>query len=254
MGLNKPYKRTVRMLKDGSYSNSGNSGYLKHPDYANSPEKFIRSFLLIQNDIQKLFEYIEPVDKNKRAYSHRTHELFIRVCIEIEANCKAILRENGYIRKKEDSWNMSDYCIIEKTHKLSEYEIWLPRWDGKYGHYKPFSSWAKDETLSWYQYYNIVKHDIHSNFIHANIKNLVEATSGLVALLSAQFFNEDFSNNAGFLVLQGSGDGMESAIGDYFRVKYPDWDEKDRYDFEWSTIEHERDIIQCHDYNSLATK
>lgn len=34
---------------------------------------------------------------------------------------------------------MSDYRLIEQTHKLSGYEIVLPRWDGEYGHYKPFS-------------------------------------------------------------------------------------------------------------------
>jgi hypothetical protein len=254
MGLKQPYKRTVRQLKDGSYSNSGNSRYLKHPDYANSPEKYIRSFLLIQNDIQKLFEYIEPVDKNKRTYSHRTHELFIRVCIEVEANCKAILRENGYTMRDEKDWNMTDYCLIEKTHKLSEYEVLLPRWDGKFGRYKPFKNWASDKKLGWYQYYNVVKHDIHSNFSHANIKNLVEATSGLVALLSAQFLSEDFSHSAGCLALQGSGDGMESAIGDYFRVRYPNWNEGDRYDFEWGEIKDKPGIIQCHDYNLLRDK
>lgn len=251
MGLKKPYKRTVRQLADGSYGNSGNSRYLKHPDYANSPEKYIRSFLLIQNDIQELFEYVEPVDNNKETYSYRIHELFVRVCIEVEANCKAILRENGYSRKKEKYWDMSDYRLIENTHKLSAYEIALPRWDGKHGRYNPFSRWAENKGLSWYQYYNGIKHDIHSNFKHANIKNLVEATCGLVALLSAQFLDEDFSPNVGYLALQGSRDGMESSIGGYFRVKYPNWNAKDRYDFNWQEIKDKSNIIQCHDYNSI---
>lgn len=250
MGLNKPYKRTVRQLSDGSYSNSGNSGYLKHPDYAKSPEKYIRSFLLIQSDIQKLFEYVEPVDKNKEAYSYRIHELFVRVCIEVEANCKAILFENGYTKK--GNLNMSDYRLIEDTHKMSAYEIVLPRWDGKYGRYRPFGKWSENKKLYWYQYYHDVKHDIHSNFRHANIKNLVEAACGLIALLSAQFLNEDFSSEAGCLVLEGSGDGMEPSVGGYFRVKYPIWNKKDRYDFEWQSIKSEQDLIQCHDYNLMA--
>src|SRR5437667_8799255 len=113
MGIDKPYKRTVRQLADGSYSNSGNGKYIKHPDYSNSPEKYVRSFLLIQNDLQKLFEYVEPADKNKQTYSYRIHELFVRVCIDVEANCKAILFENGY--KKAKDLNMSDYRLIEKT-------------------------------------------------------------------------------------------------------------------------------------------
>ena len=254
MGLTKPYKRTIRQLKDGSYTNSGNSQYIKHPDYANSPEKYIRSFLLIQDDVQKLFEYVEPADKNKETYSYRIHELFIRVCIEVEANCKTILRENGYSIKKERWWNMSDYRLIEKIYKLSQYEIKLPRWSGKYGCYKPFSKWAENKELNWYRYYNGIKHDIHLNFRHANIKNLIKAMCGLVALLSSQFLNEDFFPNVGCLALEGSPDGMESAVGDYFRVKYPDLDEKDRYDFEWQKIKDNPDVIQCHNYNSMAQK
>jgi hypothetical protein len=249
MGLSKPYKRTVRQLADDSYSNSGNSGYIKHHDYAKSPEKYVRSFLLIQNDIQKLFEYVEPVDKNRKSYSYRIHELFVRVCIEIEANCKAILVENGYIKKGD--LNMSDYFLLEKTHKLSNYEIVLPRWDGKYGRYQPFCGWAENKKLNWYQYYNGVKHDIHSNFRHANMKNLVETTCGLVALLSAQFLNEDFSSHEGYLTVEGIGDGMESAVGGYFRVKYPIWDSASRYDFQWQSIKDDKNLIECHDYNSM---
>ncbi len=256
MGLARPYKRTVRQLKDGSYSSSGNSGYLKHPDYASSPEKYIRNFLLIQNDIQKLFEYIEPSDKNKRAYSYRIYELYIRVCIEVEANCKAILRENNYVKK--GNWAMPDYRLIEKTHKLSEYEVLLPRWEGnRFNHFTPFKNWANDGALQWYALHHEVKHDIHSNFSeHANIKNLIEATSGLIVLLSAQFLAEDFSPGPGFLAWEGDGlkDGMESAIGEYFRVKYPTWNVSDRYDFTWAEIKDSSDVIKCHDYSSLATK
>lgn len=244
-----PYKRTVRQLSDGSYSNSGNGNYVKHPDYANSPEKYIRSFLLVQNDLQKLFEYVEPSDKNKETYSYRIHELFIRVCIEIEANCKAILLENGYTKKGD--LNMSDYSLLEKTHKLSDYEVVLPRWEGKYGKYKPFNNWAKNKKLNWYQYYNSVKHDIHLNFRHANIKNLVEATCGLVALLSAQFISEDFSPNDAHLVVGGANDGMQTAIGEYFRVKFPTWKEEKRYDFRWDVIKNYKNLIQKHDYNKL---
>jgi len=134
---------------------------------------------------------------------------------------------------------------------LSAYEVVLPRWDGKYGKFKPFSKWTENKGLKWYQYYNGVKHDIHTNFRHANIKNLVEATCGLVVLLSAQFLNEDFSPDLGCLALEGSGDGMEPSVGSYFRVKYPIFDNDSRYDFIWQDIKDQQNIIQCHDYNSM---
>ncbi len=248
MCLLKPYKRTVRQLIDGSYSNGGNSNYIKHPDYAESPERYIKSFLLIQSDILKLFEYIEPVDKNKEAYSYRVHELFIRVCIEIESNFKAILRENGY-SKASSKLSMRDYKLIEKSHKLSEYEVVLPRWEGKFGRYLPYKNWTIDKNLHWYTHYNNVKHDIHTNFKHANIKNLVEASCGLAALISSQFLNQDFSANEDYLVLNGMGDGMESTIGGMFRVKYPTWKDSERYGFIWNEIKKQADVIQCYKYS-----
>lgn len=249
MAILKPYKRTVRQLTDSSYDNSGNSNYIRHPDYAKSPERYIRSFLLIQNDIQKLFEYVEPVDQNKRAYSYRIHELFVRVCIEIEANFKAILRENGY-SKDASKLTMKDYWLVEKTHKLSEYEVFLPRWEGVFGRYRPYRNWAVSSKLPWYTYYNNVKHDIHTNFMHANIKNLIEAACGLVALLSSQFLNQDFANED-YLVVGGINDGMEPAVGGLFRVKYPEWDEADRYGFSWGSIKNIQNVMQCHDYDNM---
>ena len=245
-----PFVRTVRQLTGGSYKSGWNSNYIKHPDYAKSPERYIHSFLLIQNDLFKLFEYVDPSDKNKLTYSYRIHELFMRVCMEIEANCKAILKENGYTKKPENM-NMKDYCLIEKTHKLSEYQVSLPRWEGKFGIYYPFEKWALNEELGWYKYHNYSKHDIHANFKHSNIKNLIEATCGLVALLSSQFLDEDFSGADPKLILEGYGDHMESAIGGIFRVKYPVMKNDERYNFDWVTLKHKANIFQKHDYDRI---
>jgi hypothetical protein len=34
-------------------------------------------------------DYVEPADQNLNTYSFRIHELLMRACIEVEANCKA---------------------------------------------------------------------------------------------------------------------------------------------------------------------
>jgi hypothetical protein len=74
-------------------------------------------FLILLKDLQELFDYVEPADKNLSCYSYRIHALSRRACVEVEANCKAILKENGYT--KSGDWNMGDYKKIEKTHLLS---------------------------------------------------------------------------------------------------------------------------------------
>ncbi|UOQ78215.1 hypothetical protein MUN84_06375 [Hymenobacter sp. 5516J-16] len=220
------------------------------PNFADSPEQYVRPFLLIQKDLQVLFDYIEPSDQNLVCYSYRIHELLIRTCIEIEANCKAILIENGYQSNKE--LNMRDYQKINHTHHLSSYEVALPLWKGVERLKKPFIGWHTGNQLCWYQAYNALKHNRHGEFHKASFGNLIEAICGLTVLLSAQFYQEDFTHSVNFLALEGSSDGMESAIGGYFRVKFPnDWSADEQYSFEYTDIEATDFRVQCFDYSRI---
>src|SRR6266478_9389592 len=119
-GLQTPYRRTARAFLNGCYF-GGRLGYIRHPKFAENAEMYIRGFLLLQKDMVNLFEYIEPVDQNLRCYSFRVYELLLRACVEVEANCKAILRENGYT--KSGYMNMRDYKKIDSSHRLSSYEV-----------------------------------------------------------------------------------------------------------------------------------
>lgn len=250
MGIKKPFKRTCRPFTDGSYSNSGKSEYLLHEDFADSPEQYIRPFLLIQKDLQNLFDYIEPADQNLNCYSYRIHELLIRTCIEVEANCKAILTENGYF--KNSDLNMIDYKKINFSHRLSSYEIALPLWKGIEKIRKPFSSWKNGGSLSWYKAYNATKHDRHTQFDQASFENLIDSICGLAVLLSAQFWVEDFIPSASYLALRGSPDGMDSAIGGFFRVKFPDdWTDNEKYDFTYQDISEPDFTIEKFDYSRI---
>ena len=47
----------------------------------------------------------------------------------------------------------------------------------------------------------------------------------------------------------GIDDGLKSAIGGYFRIKYPtDWTEDELYDFKWADIKDERNPIVKFNY------
>ncbi len=248
MSISRPYRRTCRQLADGSYANSGHGKYVEHAKYAKVPEHYVRAFLLIQKDLIELFDYLEPAEQNLGSYSFRIHELLLRACIEVEANCKAILLENGYA-KKSDDLTMNDYKKIDASHKLSEYSIRMPIWTGAHGTRKPFSGWATSGTLRWYQTYNATKHDRQAEFKNATFENMLDAVSGCLAVLSAQFRDHDFSPQSGALLLEGGSDGMSDAIGGYFRVGFPQsWPSSERYDFDWSTLEKLSDPFQDYRY------
>jgi len=251
MAIDRPYRRTCRQFVDGSYTEGGRSGYIIHPKFAQSPEHYIRAFLIILKDLQELFDYIEPADKNLSCYSYRIHALLLRACVEVEANCKAILKENGYSRAGD--WNMGDYKKIEKTHFLSAYGVKVPNWNGTSGNRSPFSKWLTDGSLPWYQAYNTTKHDRHSAFEEATFKHLIDACCGLLVLLSAQFETKDFSPSETFLSVGGPSDGMESGIGGFFRVKFPEnWPNELRYDFNWQNLKNEEDPFQNIDYSTIT--
>jgi hypothetical protein len=222
-----------------------------HPKFAESPEHYIRAFLIILKDLQELFDYVEPADKNLTCYSYRIHALLLRTCVEVEANFKAILKENEYSRPGD--WNMNDYKKIEKTHFLSSYEVKVPNWTGTGAIRFPFSAWSTGGSLPWYQAYNTTKHDRHSAFEQATFEHLIDACCGLLVILSAQFETNDFSPSNTLLALQGPRDGMESGIGGFFRVRFPaNWAPELRYDFDWQNLKNDADPFQNIDYSQIA--
>lgn len=230
---------------------------------AKSPEHYVRALTLIQNDLQQVFEYLEPIDECISAYSYRIHALFMRTCIEVEANFKAILEENAYTRPTNRSLNMNDYRKVDVTHHLSSYEAMLPIWNGTPPILKPFESWrsSRGQTASagtspqWYRDYNASKHDRQEEFKKASFGNLVMAVAGLLVLVSSQFGNESF--DAGVTLISARGYDyypIEPAIGSLFRIKYPDdWTDDESYDFNWATLKSESVRFEKIDYDAIVS-
>ncbi len=258
MSITKPYHRNYRGSISGNNSGYSSWAYIEDKEYAKSPEHYVRAFLLIQDDLKKLFEYIEPSEESKNTYSYRIHELLMRTCIEIEANFKAILVENIYTpakdRYKNDIYNISVYKKIDKTHHLSSYQVSLPIWNGSPKIFKPFENWknqdSKNSKLQWYQAYNDSKHNRQDEFKKANLENLLDAVSALLIVLSSQFQQQDFSPARSGLALEGNNYHiMDDALGGYFRIKFPDdWKDEEKYDFDWSTLKNEKIRFDKIDY------
>ena len=216
MSVLKPFKRTARQRADGSYRSQ--CGYVKHSQFAAAPAHYVRAFAILQKDLLELFDYVEPADINKSCYSYRIHELHTRACIEVEANCRAILSENGYARAGD--WNMSDYKKLEPTHHLSSFQVRLPIWHGSDNPRTPFEEWKTGQRLPWYQAYNNVKHSRHENFDQSNFRNMLDAMCGLVAILAAQFIVIDFGPES-FAGEDALSKGMIWQLGGTLKSNFP---------------------------------
>lgn len=254
MSLSKPFRRTSRQFTDGSYK----SDYVSHSKYSDSPEHYTRAYLLIIKDLKELFDYVEPADENLNCFSYRIQSLLVRTCIEVEASCKAILKENGYLKKDNQgdpvNLNMGDYKLIEKSHHLSSYQTKITNWHGTKDIRTPFFDQLSGNSLTWFGAYNSIKHDRHKDFKSANFGNLLDAVSELFVLLSAQFVDIEFTSADNIMEWpSNANDGFEDGIGDLFRIKFPDdWPNDEKYDFEWNNIKDKVDPFKNFDYSKYS--
>lgn len=264
MGHNKPFHRNYRRIKAGSNSGYSDWAYIVDHSYAQHPEHYTRAFSVIQQDILNLFESIEPADINSTTYSFRIHGLLMRTCIEVEANFKAILKENTFNPvyksgtnagkpRPDYTWTINDFRIVDKTHHLAEYSVELPFWAGKGKNRQPFSEWKVDGSLSWYKAYNACKHDRLKNFSQANLGNLIDAYCGLFVLLSSQFRTESFSpGNIGLGIGPVGYYKGNFGIGGFLMVNFPtNWEESEIYDFNWSQLGENPERFQKINYDIL---
>jgi hypothetical protein len=249
MRKSKPYYRIVRPFSnDGAtdYCSDWVNLYFTDLRYAPDRQELWRAYSLIERDLLRLFEYVEPRDDNLSVYSHRTYELLLRTATEFETNCKRILGANGYRRTDDRNLNVKDdYFKINRSSRLGGYSISLLEWYPEPKRLKPFENWGSEEDYSplpWYQSYNCVKHDRNLNFPRASLENVLNAVGGLYIILFSQFFIFAGPDNTmhGF----GTSDSGQaiSKTGDIFEVvPATNWQDDELYDFDWDAIRHDPD-------------
>lgn len=254
MSIAKPYHRIWRPLKDYNWSKTVTSwddnnvpiptlDYLYNDCFANQEEKksLITATRLILRDLNNLYDYIEPSDNNFCVYSHRIYELLLRTATEFEANCKGILKANGY-SKPEDEWCVKDYFKISRATRLNEYSLTFERWETAH-EFKPFIEWnpSRREPLSWYDAYNDVKHDRYGNFKKATLKYLMNAIAGLICIMHAQYgegmSHVGFQDNGTIDINEGT------VVTPIFTIKAPHFPKAEQYEFIWDNIKMEQQSV-----------
>lgn len=156
-------------------------------------KSFSLSYRILVEDLLRLCEYIDPRDENKDCYSHRTYELFLRTCTELENLWKTILRDKGHSGDPDD-WNVFDYSKIDSEHRVhvSDTEVRFVDWQTATGdgYIRPFDGWTntgQTPRLAWYKAYNQVKHNREQCFEKASLGNLIQALGALHINLEAYY-------------------------------------------------------------------
>lgn len=256
MSIAKPYKRLWRPLK--GYTALGQNWhvigqkepslkYLESDLFVNQQEKqsYLTTAHLIIRDLYELFNYVQPHDDNLNVYSHRIYELLLRTATEFEANCKAILTDNGYTGR--GNLTNTDYFKIASVAKLSDYIVKFGRWESNHD-FKPFVTWngATYAPLSWYQGYNSVKHNRHLNFPQANMANLMDAIAGLLCILHAQF-GEDMAEVC-FEQITAIQKDQQIVDTGTFIIQTPNFSDTEKYEFIWDDIKSNPNAVDNYSF------
>lgn len=238
MGIHQPYYRIYRPGSSCDYINDSRN--------VDNMYTLIRAFSLLEDDLLQLFTCVEPTNDNFRVYSHRLYELLLRASTEFETNAMQILTYNGYTKKK-GNLNITDYFKINEATKLSEYEVTCELWHSMEV-FKPFQEWRLGHSISWYQAYNDVKHNRNSEFSKASLNNVMNAITGVLAILYAQF---DYFAITGPMVIgawyvQVSDNEYSEPINNksIFHVSRPIWSEEEKYTFNWDEIKNSNNAFE----------
>lgn len=142
---------------------------------------------LIAKRLFDVFTYIEPIPSNFNVFGHKTREVLLLSCMEVESSWASVLTSNNY--KAGKRLTTKDYVKLLNPMLLDRYEVEFPMYP-EIGTLKPFHNWdSNNSTISipWYDAYNKTKHNIEDNFDCASLHNAILSVSAIAVMLCAQF-------------------------------------------------------------------
>lgn len=143
-------------------------------------------FLALESDLERLSRYVEFNDDNFNAYSIEMVHLLLAAASEIDVVAK---QNCAIIAPREKAENIKDYCaiFISSLPEIKEINISIPRYNLEF---TPWSYWSCDKSPEWWTAYNNIKHQRGKYFKQANLKNVLDAISGLFVILLLLYRNQ----------------------------------------------------------------
>ena len=132
--------------------------------------------LLIER-LDDILLYIEPDAAGLNTYSHKTRELLILACTEVENFWKSYINKAGVTPINGRIFTTKDYVkLVDKLH-LKDFEFGLKTYS-TVPPLRPFENWnsaSPTASLPWYDAYNKTKHDRGTYFSQSTLLNCMNA-------------------------------------------------------------------------------
>jgi hypothetical protein len=171
--------------------------------------------------LDELLTYIEPSPNGLGSHSHKTRELLILACTEVENQWKRYLALASYVGGGRD-FTTADYVRLAPKLYLKEFVIAVRPYD-HLDPLQPFRDWdaaMPTRSIPWYDAYNKTKHDRANHFADATLAHCLSAVAANIVLFCSRW--------GPFFLLDGSGP-LSSLVNQLFRIELSDPDVKSFY-------------------------
>jgi hypothetical protein len=137
-------------------------------------------FLALEDDVRRLSRWIEFDKSNEAVFSIELARLLMTAAAEADVVAKALCARIRP-KAKADSINKYQALLTETAPLLVQAHVSMPLYGMSF---RPWSNWKKKDTPpDWWSGNNKVKHHRAEHFKEANLKNVLNATAGLLMLL-----------------------------------------------------------------------
>jgi len=147
-------------------------------------EPHLTYFQCLESDIEALSRWIEFSTKNEGVYSIELARLLMTAAAEVDVVAKHVC---ATIDQNADAQSINAYqaVLCQAIPTLPDTQVEMPR----YGLVlRPWSNWQQPASPpDWWQGNNKVKHHRADHFEEASLKNVLNASAGLLVLLLLYF-------------------------------------------------------------------
>ncbi len=135
--------------------------------------------LTLEDDLIELSRFIEFHEANFECFSLQISRILMAASAEVDVVCKQLCKK---LNSKSKASSINPYMkqITTEIPDISNFSVQIPRYGIKL---KPWNDWAKLDVPEWWTANNKVKHHRHKEFQKGNLKNLLNAVSGLFVMV-----------------------------------------------------------------------
>lgn len=147
-----------------------------------------QSLRILIEKLDEILLYIEPSMAGLQTYGHKSRELLILACTEVENLWSQYMRLAGAAPNGR-TFTTNDYVKLMNPLHLKEYQIDCKLIRNSYS-IQPYSQWSTTsptQSLPWYNAYNKTKHDREQYFSEATLEHCIHAIAAAIVMFCVRY-------------------------------------------------------------------